>query len=109
MSNELSYNAAAHQIEGRLTTAGTHEFTITATAGNNCGSKTQNVSITMNDTVKLVALSRADDFSQEFCKGIAMTDLNFRITNSDNVELTGAPAGVTLAAVEAERVNSFLL
>ena len=102
MSNELSYNAAAHQIEGRLTTAGTHEFTITATAGNNCGSKTQNVSITMNDTVKLVTLSRADDFSQEFCKGIAMTDLNFRITNSDNVELTGAPAGVTLAAVEAE-------
>ena len=102
MSNELNYNAAAHQIEGRLTTAGTHEFTITATAGNNCGSKTQNVSITMNDTVKLVALSPADNFSQEFCKGIAMTDLNFRITNSDNVALTGAPAGVTLAAVEAE-------
>ena len=102
MSNELSYNAAAHQLEGRLTTAGTHEFTITATAGNNCGSKTQNVSITMNDTVKLVALSRADDFSQEFCKGIAMTDLNFYVANSDDVELTDAPAGVTLAAVTAE-------
>ena len=102
MSNELSYNAATHQIEGRLTTAGTHEFTITATAGNNCGSKTQNVSITMNDTVKLVALSPADNFSQEFCKGEEMTALNFRINNADDVELTGAPAGVTLAAVEAE-------
>ena len=99
----LSANSDNSAITGELTTAGTHTFTIKATS-TSCSSsdKQQTVSITMNDTVKLVALSRADDFSQEFCKGIAMTDLNFRITNSDNVELTGAPAGVTLAAVEAE-------
>ena len=100
MSNELSYNAAAHQIEGRLTTAGTHEFTITATAANNCGSKTQNVSITMNDTVKLVAISNADDFSQKFCKGTAMTTLGVNAANC-TMALTGAPEGVTLEAVTA--------
>ena len=99
----LSANSDNSAITGELTTAGTHTFTIKATS-TSCSSsdKQQTVSITMNDTVKLVALSPADNFSQEFCKGIAMTDLNFRITNSDNVELTGAPAGVTLADVEAE-------
>ena len=99
----LSANSDNSAITGELTTAGTHTFTIKATS-TSCSSsdKQQTVSITMNDTVELVAISPADNFNQKFCKGEEMTALNFRITNSDNVELTGAPAGVTLAAVEAE-------
>ena len=95
----LSYNAADHQIEGEIQTSGEHQFTITATNG--CGSKLVSGTITMNDTVELVAISPADNFSQKFCQGNEMTALNFRITNSDEVELTGAPAGVTLEAVTA--------
>ena len=95
----LSYNAADHQIEGEIQTSGEHQFTITATNG--CGSKLVSGTITMNDTVELVAISPAENFSQKFCKGEDMTSLNFYVANADEVELTGAPEGVTLEAVTA--------
>ena len=98
----LSANSDNSAITGELTTAGTHTFTVKASS-DICPStdKSVEVSITMNDTVELVALSPADNFSQEFCKGTAMAALNFRINNADDVELTGAPEGVTLEAVTA--------
>ncbi len=102
MPSVLTYSEEDNTISGRLEEAQEYTFTITATS-TTCSSsnKTLPVSITMNDTVKLVAISPADNFSQKFCKGEPMNDLNFYVANADNVELTNAPAGVTLTAITA--------
>ncbi len=102
MPSVLTYSEEDNTISGRLEEAQEYTFTITATS-TTCpaSNKTLPVSITMNDTVKLVAISPAENFIQKFCKGETMNNLNFYVANYDDVELTGAPAGVTLEAVTA--------
>ena len=102
MPTVLTYSEEDNTISGRLEEAQEYTFTITATS-TTCPSteKSVEVSITMNDTVKLVAISPAENFIQKFCKGETMNNLNFYVANADDVELTNAPAGVTLAATTA--------
>ena len=68
----LSYNMDEHRFEGAIGTAGTHDFIVTASNGNNCGQKSIGIHITMNDTVHF----EADNATQVLCMGQAIEPIS---------------------------------
>ncbi len=94
----LSYDAATHAITGTPDSAGTYDFTITATSNNDCDSynKTLDFKIVVNDTVKLTTAT-PDNLDQKFCLGTELDTIKLAVENGTLSIIDGSlPDGVTL-------------
>ena len=74
--------------------AGTFNYTITTT-GASCTAATATGSITVTPGASLVLTSASATNPQTVCKGTAIADITYAVSNATGASITGLPAGLT--------------